>query len=434
MRFLIGCVLSGCVGAGVAVTLLDDLPRGSNGPRGSLVAQEGDEFGRPPALPAPGDSTGTRPGTRPRPNAGRATYEPADFGDAPADGSPAPGVPASSAATLYGPDGMTAEEAVNVAVYDRCNRAVVNIVTRSVSRDRFLFAEYETEGNGSGAVIDRRGHVLTNYHVVEEAERIEVTLYDGETYDAVPVGADPVNDIAVVRIDAPADALFPVEFGDSSDLQVGRRVYAIGNPFGLERTMTTGIISSLNRSLRIRGDRTVRQIIQIDAAVNPGNSGGPLLDSHGRLIGINTAIASRNGQSAGVGFAIPVNLAGRVVPQIVRYGRVIRPEIGIAKVFETPKGLLVAKLTPDGPAERAGVRGPRVERTRRGPFVVEKLDNSAADLIVAVDGTAVETNDDFLSDIEQRKPGERVRLTVLRDGRRVELDVTLAGPAADAVP
>src|SRR5690606_38519378 len=163
------------------------------------------------------------------------------------------------------------------------------------------------------------------------------------------------------------------------------RVFAIGNPFGLERTMTTGIISSLNRSLQIRGNRTVKSIIQIDAAVNPGNSGGPLLDTRGRLIGMNTAIPSRNGQSAGVGFAIPSNLITRVAPQLIRHGRVIRPEIGILRVYETDDGLLVARLTPGGPAERAGLRGPQITRSKRGPFVMERVDRSAGDLIIKVD-------------------------------------------------
>ena len=188
-------------------------------------------------------------------------------------------------------------------------------------------------------MIDRDGHVLTNFHVVEGAREIRVTLFDGQTYDAKLVGGDPDTDVAVLKIDAPAESLFPVAFGSSTNLLVGQRVFAIGNPFGLERTLTTGIISSLNRSLPGRhGRRSLRSIIQIDAAINPGNSGGPLLDSHGRMIGMNTAIASKTGESAGVGFAIPINTIARVVPQLIQNGRVRRPDSGIARVYQTDRG------------------------------------------------------------------------------------------------
>jgi S1-C subfamily serine protease len=198
--------------------------------------------------------------------------------------------------------------------------------------------------------------------------------------------------------------------------------------------MTTGIISSLNRSLQIRGNRTVKSIIQIDAAVNPGNSGGPLLDTRGRLIGMNTAIASRTGQSAGVGFAIPVNLITRVAPQLVKHGRVIRPEIGIQRVYETEKGLLVASLTPGGPAERAGLRGPQLVRSKRGPFVVERVDRSAADLIIEADGEKVTTADDFLGYIESKRIGETVELTVMRGQEKLRVEVTLGGSEPAPAP
>ncbi|MEX0704549.1 MAG: trypsin-like peptidase domain-containing protein [Planctomycetales bacterium] len=329
-------------------------------------------------------------------------------------------------------DGLTPEEAVNVAVYEQVNKGVVNITTRSTRLEGFFLMEQSSEGTGSGAVIDRAGHVLTNLHVVEGADQVMVTLFDGNSYEATPVGADPVNDIAVLRIDAPRDSLHPIRLGDSGRLQVGMRVFAIGNPFGLERTMTTGIISSLNRSLKVRGNRTVRQIIQIDAAVNPGNSGGPLIDTHGSIIGMNTAIASTTGQSAGVGFAIPVNLVRRVVPQLVQHGRVIRPEIGIQRVYETERGLLVATVTPEGPADVAGLRGPRAVRQQRGPFVFERVDRTAADLIVGVDDRPVKTADDFLGYIESKQPGERVVLTIIRDERRMEVPVTLGDVRREA--
>lgn len=347
-----------------------------------------------------------------------------DFFDSPRDSAPAP-APSLQVAHLFDRNGLTPEESINVAVYEQVNKGVVNIVTRSTQVAGLFLLEQTSEGTGSGAVIDHNGHIVTNLHVVEGADQVTVTLFDGTSYEATPVGADPVNDIAVLKIDAPAESLHPIRIGDSSRLKVGMRVFAIGNPFGLERTMTTGIISSLNRTLTVRGNRTVKNVIQIDAAVNPGNSGGPLIDSHGTIIGLNTAIASRTGQSAGVGFAIPSNLLRRVVPQLVRHGRVIRPEIGIQRVYQTEQGLLIATLTADGPAAQAGLRGPRTVRQQRGPFVFERVDRTAADLIVAVDGRPVKTADDFLGYIESKQPGETVVLTVIREQRKVEVPVRL---------
>jgi len=326
-------------------------------------------------------------------------------------------------------DELTPDERVNVAVYERVNRSVVNITTLIVRPDMFLMAEPPSEGAGSGSVLDQAGHLLTNYHVIEGARQVRVTLFNGETYDAQLIGADPVYDIAVLRVTAPRELLFPVEFGDSSPLKVGQNVYAIGNPFGLERTMTTGIISSLNRSLPSRSGRTMKSIIQIDAALNRGNSGGPLLDSRGRLIGMNTAIASHTGENTGVGFAIPVNSISRVVPQLIQNGRVIRPDLGITRVLQTEQGLVIATLTPGGPAERAGLRGFRIIKNQRrfGPFVNEEIqiDRDYADLIVAVDGQPVKSADDLLSAIESRRPGEETVVTVMREGRQVNVGVVL---------
>mgnify|MGYP002624191522 FL=1 len=282
-----------------------------------------------------------------------------------------------------------------------------------------------TERSGSGLVLDNLGHVLTNYHVVENARQVQVTLYDGETYTAEIVGADPINDIAVIKIDAPENTLFPLAFGDSSQLKVGMRVFAIGNPFGLERTMTSGIISSLNRTLQVREGRSIKSIIQTDASVNPGNSGGPLLDSKGRLIGINTAIATASGQSAGVSFAIPVNLVARVVPQLLIHGRPIRPLTGIERVYQTEQGLLIARLTPDGPAERAGLRGPKIVRERRGPFTIEKIDRLAADLIIGVDEKPITNYDDLMGYIESKQPNDKVTLKVIRDGKPIDVVLIL---------
>lgn len=327
---------------------------------------------------------------------------------------------------VYNRDGLTADEAVNVAVYEAINKGVVNINTKS-THSALLAFEVHAEGTGSGSILDKTGHVVTNFHVIADANDVVVTLHDGKQYDASFVGADPENDIAVIRVKAPPEILYPVALGDSTRLKVGMRCFAIGNPFGLERTLTTGVVSSLDRSLQIRGNRTVKQIIQIDAAINPGNSGGPLLDSHGRLIGINTAIASKTGQSAGVGFAIPASLVARVVPQLIRHGRVIRPEVGM-RLFETEKGLMVAQLQPGGPGEKAGLRGPKVSRKRTGPFVVDRVDREAADLIVSVDGEDVKTQDDFLGAIERKQPNDQVVLTILRDGRKSNVPVTLGSP------
>ena len=325
--------------------------------------------------------------------------------------------------------GLSPEERINVIVYERVNRAVVNINTRSVRTDPFMMFESPSEGAGSGSVLDRQGHILTNYHVVEGAREIQVTLANGIAYDAHPVGMDPATDMAVIKIDAPPESLFPVALGESTRLKVGQRVLAIGNPFGLERTLTVGIVSSLNRTIRSSNQRKIQGIIQTDAAINPGNSGGPLLDSHGRLIGVNTAIASRTGQSAGVGFAIPVSAVRYVVPQLIRDGRVIRAEIGIAKVVETEQGLVIATTTKGGPAESAGLQGFRLvtRRRRQGPFVYEQtsIDRSAADRIVAVDGVAITSADQFLHLIESHKPGETITVTVIREGTQVDVPVAL---------
>jgi len=395
MRFLAGCICSAVLGSFFTVWMLN----GQISDRGTAMAQDrpaqtGPLF--PPQLPRPA---------------------------------------ARNVEKYFNADGLTAEEEINVSVYERLHKSVVNITTRSTRMDSFFFTEQTSEGTGSGSVIDSSGHIVTNWHVVADARNIGVTLFNGDTYEARVVGYDPPNDIAIIKIDAPDDALFPITMGDSNKLKVGMRVLAIGNPFELERTLTTGIVSSLNRSIQVQENWSIKSIIQIDASINPGNSGGPLLDLHGRLIGINTAIASRTGQSAGVGFAIPVNLVSRVVPELITHGRVYRAEIGIQRVFETENGLLVEQLTPSGPAEQAGVKGPTLLRQRRGPFVFERLDRSTADLIVAVDGKKVQTVADFREAIESLKPGDIVQLAVLRKDQRLDIRVQLGGgPPKPKVP
>ncbi|MCA9055504.1 MAG: trypsin-like peptidase domain-containing protein, partial [Planctomycetaceae bacterium] len=281
-------------------------------------------------------------------------------------------------------------------------------------------------------------HILTNYHVVEGAREIEVTLFNEKSYAATPVGADPVNDIAVLKIDAPVEDLIPVTFGTSENLKVGMRCFALGNPFGLDRTMSQGIISSLNRSLEVKENWTIKSIIQIDAAVNPGNSGGPLLDSQGRMIGMNVAIATRLGaqfgQSAGIGFAIPVDLIKRVVPEVIQHGRVIRGDLGVTHVSETENGLRVIQMEPGGPAERAGLKGPEVRKRRRGPFVVQEVDRSKADIIVAIDNQPITSASEFHSTLEGKRPGDTVQLTIIRDGNTVNIPVVLGGDETPQQP
>jgi S1-C subfamily serine protease len=339
------------------------------------------------------------------------------------------GLQAQPAAQQPPGDEFSPEEQVNIQVYERVNRSVVHITTMSARLDSFLLVESPTEGAGSGSVIDREGHILTNYHVIAGAREIRVRLFDGQEYAAGLVGKDPLNDIAVIKINAPATSLIPIQLGDSSNLRVGQKIHAIGNPFGLERTYTVGIISSLNRTLPASNYRTLKSIIQVDAALNQGNSGGPLLNSQAKLVGMNMAIASRVGENSGVGFAIPVNTIKRVVPQLIQSGKVVRADIGITRVYQTDSGLLIATLARGGPAEKAGLRGFRLVRTqqRRGPFVYEetRVDQNHADLIVGVNGKKIDTVDDFLTEVEMRQPGEKVRLRVIREGKPIEIEVTL---------
>jgi S1-C subfamily serine protease len=321
-----------------------------------------------------------------------------------------------------------ADERVNINVYARVNRSVVNITTES--HEWSLFGEETSSGSGSGFIIDQEGNILTNFHVIQgalggDSGRAQVTLFDGSTHDAKVVGLDPSTDVAVVRINVPTDLLAPVTLGDSSKLLVGQKVLAVGNPFGLERTLTTGIISSLDRSMRAKDGHLIKGIIQTDAAINPGNSGGPLLNTRGEVIGITTAIISQVGQSAGIGFAVPINAIKRILTPLIERGRVIRAEFGVKRVLVTDKGLLILDLVEGGPADRAGLKAVQVRGRRSGSYVRPWLDTASADLIVAIDGKPVRSMDDLLGEVEAHAPGDTVTVTVIRKGQQHKVRVAL---------
>ncbi|MCG8460328.1 MAG: trypsin-like peptidase domain-containing protein [Holophagales bacterium] len=330
---------------------------------------------------------------------------------APAD----PGLPAAMG--RYSP-----EEAADIAVFRNVSPSVVNITTVALRRGGFFSLDvYEMPaGTGSGFVWDRQGHVVTNYHVVRQGRRFVVTL-DGEDYEAELVGLAEHKDLAVLEIDAPSSALVPIELGSSADLVVGQKVLAIGNPFGLDQTLTTGVLSALGRELKSPSGLPIRDVIQTDAAINPGNSGGPLLDSAGRLIGINTAIYSPSGASAGIGFAVPVDVVRKLVPDLIRFGKPRQPGIGVELVDDywarrnRVRGVIVHSVRPGGPAERSGIRG--LERTRYG--------YELGDVIVAVDGQRVEKIEDLVLAFEETGIGGQVRITLRNDGREREVRLPL---------
>jgi len=372
--------------------------------------------------PPPAQIRGRRPG--PMPSAPQPVPPGSRAAPAPDVGS-APGLAATT--PPYPEDvlkGLDADERNNVQVYAAVNKSVVNINTEATELG--FFGDDTTSGSGSGFVIDKAGHILTNFHVVENADAVRVTMFDGSHHNAQVIGADAANDVAVLHIGAPAEKLVPVQFGDSSRVMVGQKILALGNPFGLERTLTSGIVSSLERSLKARNGRTIKGIIQTDAAINPGNSGGPLLNSHGEVIGMNTAIISSVGQSAGISFAVPINGIRRILEALIRDGRVIRADLGIARVLATGKGLLVVSLVKGGPADRAGIQGVKVRLEQIAPGLVRRsIDPDTADLIVAVEHNRVRTLEELLTEVEKHQPGEVVRITVLRDGNFADVPVQL---------
>lgn len=329
-------------------------------------------------------------------------------------GGPAPAAP---------PPDLSPDELATISIFERATHSVVFITSTAMRRNLFSFNLMEVpQGSGTGFIWDREGHIVTNFHVVYGANAITVITADRSEYRAKVVGVDPDHDLAVLQIQAPADKLAPVTVGSSGNLRVGQKVLAIGNPFGLDHTLTTGVVSALGRTIKSMTDRTIDGVIQTDAAINPGNSGGPLLDSSGRLIGINTQIVSPSGAFAGVGFAVPVDTISRIVPELIKHGKVIRPGLGVTLFADDLarrwgiKGLVVAKVTRGGPADKGGLRGARVSSSGRVEL---------GDIITHVDGQPVTDLDELMTALERHKIGEKVTVTFVRDNRSYQATVTL---------
>jgi len=332
---------------------------------------------------------------------------------------------------------LTDEESINVRVYRQASPAVANVLTKATAYD-FFMDPVPVEGAGSGFLIDPKGYVLTNFHVVQEAQSIEVVLGDSSRYPAKFVGADQRNDVALLKIEPKGKPLAALPLGDSGGLQVGQKVLAIGNPFGFQSTLTTGVVSALGRTVQTSQTTFIDEAIQTDAAINRGNSGGPLINSHGEVIGINSAIFTPSGTTAGIGFAIPINTAKAVLNDLVTLGRVRRPALGVRTIPITPElaeqmglpsdfGLLVIQVLPGGAADRAGLRG-GTERAYLGnsPIML------GGDLIVAVDGEKVEDQQDLAQIMNNHRAGDTVRMSVYRGMKKMDVTVTL-GEAREQV-
>ncbi len=326
------------------------------------------------------------------------------------------------------PRGELAEdERTTIEIFRQASKSVVHITTSGLRRDLFSLDVFKVpQGAGSGFVWDSDGHIVTNFHVIQNAASVDVFLADPESgkrnrYPAKFVGGYPDKDLAVLLIDAPKDQLHPIPVGTSDDLQVGQKVFAIGNPFGLDQTLTTGVISALGRQIESVTRRPIKNVIQTDAAINPGNSGGPLLDSAGRVIGVNTAIFSPSGAYAGIGFAIPVDEVNRVVPQLIRHGKIVRPSLGIELVPDQiaqrwgVRGVIVGGVVPGGPAERAGLRG--LGRDDENRII--------ADVITEVDGRAVTRSRDLFELLADKAVGDSVELTVIGPEGQRKVTVSL---------
>ena len=330
-----------------------------------------------------------------------------------------------------GERGLTQEEETVIGIYRTAGSGVVHISSTVLNQD-FFFRIVPERGTGSGFVVDDKGLILTNNHVVENAESLEVTLADKSKVPAKLVGRDPNNDVAVIRIAVPREKLTPLRLGDSAQLLVGQMAIAIGNPFGLDRTLTRGVVSAVGRDLKLDTGRQIRNMIQTDAAINQGNSGGPLLNSRGEVIGINSFIFTPSGGSVGIGFAVPVNTVKKVLPQLIARGRASHPWLGIrgtdinptmvkALLLPVKEGVIIGQVAPNGPAARAGLRGSQ-RRVRVGNYMV----NVGGDIIQALDGEKVTTMDDVTAFLDDRKRvGDEVTVEGLRDGRPLAVTVRL---------
>jgi S1-C subfamily serine protease len=321
------------------------------------------------------------------------------------------------------PSELGADERATMAVFERATKSVVFISNTAIQRDLWSFDILEVpQGSGSGFVWNKQGHIVTNFHVIYGANAIKVTLADRTEHQAKLVGADPDHDLAVLQIQVPDATLEPLAIGSSQDLRVGQKVLAIGNPFGLDHTLTTGVVSALGRTIKSMSNRTIEGVVQTDAAINPGNSGGPLLDSAGRLIGVNTQIVSPSGAYAGIGFAVPVDTVNRIVPELLKHGKLIRPGLGVSLVPDAMarrwgiKGLVIGKVSRGGAAERAGLKGAR--ETASGRIEL-------GDIVLAVAGKPVTTIDELMDVLENHKVGDQIAVEILRGNRREKVMVTL---------
>ena len=312
---------------------------------------------------------------------------------------------------------LSIDEQENIRIYEKSSRAVVNISNIAVNYDFFYRAIPAESGSGTGFIIGESGIIVTNYHVVENASKLVVTLSNNSQWPGKLIGADPNNDLAIVRIQAPMDSYDILEFSNSNDIVVGQKVLALGNPFGLRQTLTTGIISALGRTIAAKNGRKIEGIIQTDAAINPGNSGGPLLDSEGKVIGINTAIIGSAG-SVGIGFAVPSNTALRILPDLLEYGYVRRPWLGIEPIptvylrrigIDVPDGLLIARVVIGASADQAGLRG-ATRTVKVGRYKVPW----GGDIITHINGSPVFTMEDLAQQIETRKSGDEVTISYIR--------------------
>ncbi len=348
----------------------------------------------------------------PMPPPARATFEP----------------PAATAADVP----LSEDEKINVRIYEQYSKGVVNIVSTTVEYTWFL-QPMARQGVGSGFLADSQGHIVTNYHVIEGAEGLDVTLFDNSKHEAEVVGVDQINDLAVLKIDCPGDLCEPLSLGDSDSLQVGQKVMAIGNPFGLQLTLTTGIVSSLGRRIETR-DAIIDEVIQTDAAINPGNSGGPLLNTVGQVVGVNTLIYSRSGDSAGIGFAVPVKTVKRILPDLIKHGKVRRPWLGVrgvylnrrlARALELPveDGLLIEEVARGSTLEKAGLRGGNRKVRWRRRYIL----NIGGDVLHSLDGQVVRDEKTQRFILERKRPGDKVAIVFYRDGRKIEDEIELVG-------